>query len=73
MAIYKVKLADVGSFEIFTNYKAALTFARTCKDDHGGASIYRLDPTTEGGSHLDECLASWTCGVDGRVRKVNVG
>lgn len=69
MAKYKVTMSDISSFETFSSKRAALAFARKVKDDHGGASVYELPAGVESFSGGD-CLAAWTRGEDGKVRKV---
>jgi hypothetical protein len=66
---YVVRFPDVSSFDIFSNHKEALAYARRGKDDHGGASVYVREASHEG-TGPEECLASWTRGEDGKVRRV---
>jgi hypothetical protein len=61
---YSVSLADREGTDGFTSLREAMKFAVACKDDHWGASVTEIE--------TGECLALWTRGEDGKVRKVVV-
>jgi hypothetical protein len=70
MAKYRVTMSDNHSHETFASKRAALTFARKVKDDHGGAAVYKMaGERSVAGDDL--CLARWTRGEDRKVRKIN--